>query len=173
MKYSYFLIWVWQFLKEQASLVADEITADSVKDFVSQLDEIEEDSFAEWGSRTAAEKGFSYLDETQNRIRPSSFPFRELTIRAPEVDKVFRPQVNGKANKKIEEVAVSLAGSSKLMINGVAGSFPKPAARNLFVQKEVLASLGIWQAGKVALWHGSEDQSIQWLSVLCFDRKSE
>lgn len=150
-----------KFLKEQASLVADEITADSVKDFVSQLDDIEENSLAEWGSRTAAEKGFSHLD-----------PFRELTIRAPEADKVFRPQVNGKASKKIEEVAVSLAGSSKLMINGVAGSLPKPAARNLFVQKEVLASLGIWQAGKVALWHGSEDQSIQWLSVLCFDRKN-
>lgn len=161
-----------KFLKEQASLVADEITADSVKDFVSELDVIDENFLAEWGSGMTTEKGFSCIDETENRIKRASFPFRELTIRTPEVGKFFLPRVNGKANKKIEEVAVSLAGSSKLMSNGVAGSLPKPAARNLFVQKEVLASLGIWQAAKVALWHGSEDQSIQWLSVLCFDRKN-
>lgn len=161
-----------KFLKEQASLVADEITADSVKDFVTELDEIDENLLKECGSGTALDKRFPGPDEKQNRIEPSSFPFRELTSRAPEVAKIFMPRVNGKANKKIEEGVISFAGSSKLMSNGVAGALQQPAAMNVYVQQEVLSSLGMWQAGKVALWHESEDQSIQWLSVLCFDRKN-
>eukprot|EP00250_Pteridium_aquilinum_P014465 c22008_g1_i1 orf=436-3033(+) len=158
-----------KFLKEQAALVADEITFDSVREFVSELDEVDKNLLADWGAGSAAEIGFNreLLDSG-----PSSLPFKELSIRASKVNRSFFPQVNGKANKKMEEIAVSLIGNSKLMSNCVAGSLPKSAARNILVPKDVLASLQIWQAGKVALWHGSEDQSIQWLSVLCFDRKS-
>lgn len=165
-----------KFLKEQASLVADEITADSVKDFISELSEEDKDMLADWadGSLTgkhADKKLLNYgLDEGRYRSLPS-LPFRKLSMRAPEIKRSLLTRMNGTANKKIEEMTVAAAGSSKLIVNGVAGSLLKSAANILFEQNEVLASLEVWQAGKVALWHGTEEQSIQWLSVFCFDRK--
>ena len=37
--------------------------------------------------------------------------------------------------------------------------------------KEVLPGLESWQAQKIASWHNMEGHSIQWLSVVCIDRK--
>ncbi|MCO5558382.1 hypothetical protein L7F22_011964 [Adiantum nelumboides] len=160
-----------KFLKEQATLVADEITADSVNDFMSEFCKEEKNVPADWADESPAEKHAdrkSITDEVRSSL---SVPFKNLGVRASAIKRSLITQVNGKANKKIEERAVSAAGSSNLIINGIAGPLLKPAANVGFDQNEVLASLEVWQAGKVGLWHGSEKQSVQWLSVFCFDRK--
>lgn len=168
-----------KFLKDQAALAADEITADTVKSFIFDLDEMDKKLQSDWATGLLLEEGSDWefsdssIDRANYLSSPLSIPLRDLSMRLPEGNRSFVPRVNGKTNKKVEEIAVSFTGSSNLVSNSVSGSLAKPAARNLLsMNREVLASLETWQAGRVASWHGSENQSIQWFSVLCFDRKS-
>ncbi|KAH7431778.1 hypothetical protein KP509_08G066100 [Ceratopteris richardii] len=164
-----------KFLREQATLVADEITADSVKDFLSESVEEETALLADFSSESVSEDEIDIKLEdsslnNMNHQNSMSLPFRNLIIRASELNRNLFTQVNGTANKLMKEIYASSIASTKPMINGVSAPRLKPAADILFEQ-DIAASLEMWQAGKVSLWHGTESQSIKWISIFCLDRK--
>ena len=165
-------------MKDQAALAADEITADSVRSFVFELDKMNRSSLNDGVNEIITDElsnwdflgtGFGvpkYIDT------PSATPrFKDLSSKILEGGRTFPPQINGKKNKKPDEMSPYLTVDSNLSRNAVLGSFTRPAF--LSINREVKASLENWQASKVASWQGSESQSIQWFSVFSLDRKSK
>lgn len=166
-----------KFLRDQAALSVDEITADAVDNFIYELEEMDKKLEDDWTSIILPESGFttgfaSNLGGKKRLMQPVLIASPKLSTGRLEIKTNIVPQVNGKHNKKAEEMAVKLTGSS-LVSNVVCGSLAKSATLNLLsMHGEVLTSLEKWQAGKVASWHESKNGSIQWFSVLCLDRKS-
>nr|GEX44704.1 putative GTP diphosphokinase RSH1, chloroplastic [Tanacetum cinerariifolium] len=70
------------------------------------------------------------------------------------------PKVNGKHNKHMQHVSLN---------TGI--EFGKIMLANIPMYKEVLPSLESWLAGKVASWSNLEGNSVQWLCIVCIDRK--
>lgn len=165
---------IMKFLREQATLSAAEITADTVNNFVADLedvglgdgDDVDEIDLQSSMSSTAA-------NVTKNK-RPFLDARESIVIKAMynnlhrvRNQLVPSPKVNGKPNKSITEVGLKLNGELDLPRNKDKNS--KLNITNM--DEEVLAGLEKWKAGEVAHWHGLERQSIQWFSVSCIDRK--
>lgn len=83
--------------------------------------------------------------------------------------KIQIPAVNGKHNKNMQHVSLKAKGEVLSQGNGVA----KMIHVNIPLYREVLPGLEIWQASKILSWHNLEGNSIQWLSVVCIDRKGK
>lgn len=164
-----------KFLRDQAALSADEITADTVKNFVSESEEFNNNLPDDWANVKVQDSGstlgFSY--PTYPLESPSSTSLRGFKTQTSGGSASFVPQVNGKHVKKVEEMTVNLTGSPSLPASNICGSLRKsPNLSPLSMDVEVLAGLEEWKAGRVALWHRSENRPVLWLNVLCFDRKS-
>jgi len=82
---------------------------------------------------------------------------------------VWIPKVNGKHNKHVQNENFNGKGEMLLQGNLVA----KMIQVNIPRYKEVLPGLESWQAQKIASWHNMEGHSIQWLSVVCIDRRGK
>ena len=82
---------------------------------------------------------------------------------------VWVPKVNGKHNKHVQRESFNGKGETLLQGNLVA----KMIQVNIPRYKEVLPGLESWQAQKIASWHNMEGHSIQWLSVVCIDRRGK
>ncbi|CAM6129781.1 unnamed protein product [Calypogeia fissa] len=76
--------------------------------------------------------------------------------------------VNGKHNKFLDAIFGKKAGG---YINGTARISSSTASLRMTIEDEVMAKFEAWQVGRVAMWHGSGDRSVQWLSICCVDRK--
>ncbi|XP_040364786.1 putative GTP diphosphokinase RSH1, chloroplastic isoform X2 [Rosa chinensis] len=156
----------YNFLREQAALSADEITADKVNDFVADS---EEESEAEELPSTS--KGYKALWEKMlvNVVglalpeRSSEDPFQITNGNA----RVSAPKVNGKHNKHVRHVSLKAEGELLSQGNGVA----RMLQANIPMYKEALPSLESWQASKITSWHNVEGHSILWFSVVSIDRK--
>lgn len=155
---------IMKFLREQATLSATEITVDTVNDFVADSDEeggSEELSYFSHGSKPTWEKILmNVMDNTSAaKTREDAFQVQNGSVQVPKV--------NGKHNKHVQHVSLVAKGESLSQGNGVA----KMIHANIPMYKEVLPGLESWQTSKVASWHNLEGHSIQWLCVVCIDRK--
>lgn len=165
---------IMKFLREQAALSAAEITADTVNNFVADLedvdledgDDVDEIDLQSSISSTAAnvtKNKRTFLDARESIVIKPMYsnlhPVRNQLVPSPKV--------NGKPNKSFSELGLKLNGELELPRNKDKSS--KLNMTNM--DEEVLAGLEKWKAGEVAHWHGLERRSIQWFSVSCIDRK--
>jgi GTP pyrophosphokinase len=197
-----YLIRFWlQFLKEQATLSAEELTAESVKDFVSEFSESdleyiddEQDGQSEteiFASSTTSEaqevlnsryrrallSNGSVLQEAEvlettdesipavNGTAVNGRPVNGVAVNGTAVKGIA---VNGTQSKAVGEVLDKLAG---VYINGTPRTSSSISNLRMMIDDEARAKFEAWQIGRVAMWHGSGDRSLQWLSIACVDRK--
>ncbi|XP_057508415.1 putative GTP diphosphokinase RSH1, chloroplastic [Actinidia eriantha] len=154
---------IMKFLREQAALSENEITADKVSELVTdpgENSEAEELSDYSKGSTYTWEKILMNIVET-----PSSKIIHK-DIFQPQHGSIQVPKVNGNRNKHMQHVSLTAEGEILSQGNGVA----KMMLANIPMYKEVLPSLQSWHAGKVASWHNHEGHSIHWFCVVCIDR---
>ncbi|GAA0172191.1 kinase [Lithospermum erythrorhizon] len=155
---------IMKFLREQATLSATEITADSVKEFAAKSeedDESEEVSDYSKGNKHTWEKIIkNVVNLTSSKILGEDiFPLNKGGFQVKKV--------NGKHNKHTQSMSLKGEGETLSQGNGVA----KMIYANIPIYREVLPGLESWQASKVASWHNLEGQPIQWLCVVCIDRR--
>lgn len=98
-----------------------------------------------------------------------STPERSGIVLQSKNGSVWSPKVNGKHNKHVHPV--SLKGKGEMLLQG--DHVAKMIQVNIPKYKEVLPGLESWQAQKIASWHNVEGHSIQWLSVVCIDRRGK
>ncbi|KAL3517410.1 hypothetical protein ACH5RR_019999 [Cinchona calisaya] len=150
---------IMKFLKEQAALSADEITADSVKEFAAKSEEDGELEVSDYkGTKHTWEKILrSVMEVSSRKMGGNPFQFQAGST----------PKVNGKHNKQMQHVSLKATGEVLSQGNGIA----KMIHANIPTYREVLPGLESWQASRIAFWHKNEGHSIQWFSVVCIDRK--
>ncbi|XLT61257.1 hypothetical protein HN873_017781 [Arachis hypogaea] len=154
---------IMKFLREQAARSASDITTEAVNDFVTDSEgesESEELSQGSNGCRPTWGKmfvnGVEITTPERNRVLPQS-----------KNGSVWSPKVNGKHNKHVHHV--SLNGKEQMLHEG--NNLAKIIQATVPRYKEVLPGLESWQAQKIATWHNIEGHSIQWLCVVCIDRR--
>ncbi|KAK1293354.1 hypothetical protein QJS10_CPB17g01236 [Acorus calamus] len=150
-----------KFLREQAALSATEITADAVKNFVADLDD--EDDFEKEEPQSSKESQYTWKKilaelSAMKRSHEDSLP---LKINGAT------PKINGKHNKNLQQMSLKVNGALSSQGNG----FAQLMHANIPMYKDVLPGLQSWQEEKIASWHNVGDHSIQWLSVICIDRR--
>ncbi|KAK1315922.1 hypothetical protein QJS10_CPA05g00353 [Acorus calamus] len=153
----------YNFLREQAALSATEITADAVKNFVADLDD--EDDFEKEEPESSKESHFTWKKilaelSAMKRSHEDSLP---LKINGAT------PKINGKHNKNLQQMSLKVNGALSSQGNG----FAQLMHANIPMYKDVLPGLQSWQEEKIASWHNVGDHSIQWLSVICIDRRGQ
>lgn len=153
-----------QFLKEQAAQSATQLTVDSVNEFLADSGddgEAEEVTDYSKGTHHTWEKILMNVMEmsSMKMIGEDLFQFRNGSIKVPKV--------NGKHNKQMKDVSLKSKGDTLYQGNGVA----KMIFADVPMYKEVLPGLENWRDGKVASWSDFEGHSIQWMCVVCIDRK--
>uniref|UniRef100_A0A1D1XDY1 Putative GTP diphosphokinase RSH1, chloroplastic n=1 Tax=Anthurium amnicola TaxID=1678845 RepID=A0A1D1XDY1_9ARAE len=155
---------IMKFLREQAALSAMEITADTVNNFVADV-EGESDSevslpelFRErksvWQKLIMNVPGFSSAKGCDEDL---------LHVET----KVGTPKINGKHNKSIRNLSLNINGKANLQGNNITGLI----RGNIPMYKEVLPGLESWKASKVASWHSLGVHPVQWFCVVCIDRR--
>ncbi|GMJ01328.1 RELA/SPOT homolog 1, RELA-SPOT HOMOLOG 1, RELA/SPOT HOMOLOG 1 [Hibiscus trionum] len=154
---------IMKFLREQAALSAVEITTDRVNDFLADS---EEESEMEDLSHSSRERKPLWVKILKNIVDFSS-PGRSYEDALAKNGSIWAPKVNGKHNKQVHDAALKADGDLLSLGNGAAKMIPA----NIPPHKEVLPGLESWQASKIALWHNLEGHSIQWVSVVCIDRR--
>ncbi|KAL3692288.1 hypothetical protein R1sor_005939 [Riccia sorocarpa] len=171
-----------KFLKEQAALSAAEITADSVKEFLSEFEESDVDVIDDDVGEGRLDSGS--LASSSNRTRYSSLRTDSVNGRNVvaywskgvghrEPGEPFsepKTAVNGKHNKLVEEMFGKVGRGSS---NGAALGTLKPGKPAFaLLEDNSRYVFEAWQAGRVAMWHGSGGRSLLWISIICMDRKS-
>ncbi|KAG7036656.1 putative GTP diphosphokinase RSH1, chloroplastic, partial [Cucurbita argyrosperma subsp. argyrosperma] len=150
---------IMKFLREQAALSAAEITADTITDFIADSEEeseTEEPPVISTKKKALWEKILDMVDISSTRKNiMDSFQAKD--------NKVSVPKVNGKHNHYVN-VKLKAEGDILSMGNGVARIIQT-------LYKEVLPGLDSWQTSKITSWHSLEGHSIQWLCVICIDRR--
>lgn len=154
---------IMKFLREQAALSAAEITADTVNDFIANSEvesNLEEASRHSKGGKSVWERFLMNFVEMSSSMKSPRDVFH------PQNGSTQVPKVNGKHNRQVQNVNLE---SEKPLTqgNGVA----KMKHLNIPTCKEVLPGLESWKTNKVASWHSHEGHSIQWLCVVCIDRR--
>lgn len=154
---------IMKFLREQAALSAVEITADTVNDFIANSEvesNLEEASRHSKGGKSVWERFLMNFVEMSSSMKSPRDVFH------PQNGSTQVPKVNGKHNRQVQNVNLE---SEKPLTqgNGVA----KMKHLNIPTCKEVLPGLESWKTNKVASWHSHEGHSIQWLCVVCIDRR--
>ncbi|KAK4482156.1 hypothetical protein RD792_009297 [Penstemon davidsonii] len=164
---------IMKFLREQAALSATEITADSVKEFAAEsVKEFAAESGEDSGVEEAVNysegaKQHSWVKILRNVMQMTSTNKTCEDIFQSDKVNIHTPKVNGKHNKNMQHVSLKAKGEVLSQGNGVA----KRINANIPVYREVLPGLEGWQASKVTTWQDLEGDSIQWLSIVCIDRK--
>ncbi|XP_068473759.1 putative GTP diphosphokinase RSH1, chloroplastic isoform X3 [Phaseolus vulgaris] len=153
---------IMKFLREQAARSASDITTEAVNDFVSDSEgdsESEELSKGSSGSKYPWGKTFVNGEEISTSARSETVHSKNGSV--------WTPKVNGKHNKHVQHE--SFNGKGEMLLQG--DLVAKMIQVNIPKYKEVLPGLESWQAQKIASWHNMEGHSIQWLSVVCIDRR--
>ena len=146
-------------MKEQATLCAEEITADSVHDFIADP---EKERKAQPSDILTVSKPIS--EKIESSSPPTTAEHFHLQNGGPSV-----PKVNGKHNKHVE--LSKLKEKEKLL------SWDHDLAKMIFANtarpREVLPGLESWQTSKIVAWHSLEGNSIQWLCVVSIDQRGK
>ncbi|KAF6174546.1 hypothetical protein GIB67_017129 [Kingdonia uniflora] len=155
---------IMKFLREQAALSATEITADTVNNFVA---DVEEGGESKTFLDSSKESESVIKNFFANRADFSISKLKDQEVRYAQNGRVGIPKVNGKHNKHVEHMNWEASGEMLSQGNGSA----KLIRVNIPMYREVLPGLESWQASKVASWHNLERHSIQWFCVVCIDRR--
>lgn len=147
------LNWTSQFLREQAALSAIEITADTVDNFVADLDNDDEEIPG------PSEKRSIWKRLIMNVVDSPSTKSSDGSILQVQ-NKIGTPKINGKYNKNVEKMSLKMNG--KVIPELVHSNFP--------TYKDVLPGLESWKDSRIASWHNIEGHSIQWFCVICIDK---
>jgi (p)ppGpp synthase/HD superfamily hydrolase len=160
-----------KFLKEQAALSAEEITIDTINEFIGDGngDECDDDPFSSLDScATIYTTESTFLSTSNGSYKESSSSKRKTNgavngaVNGATNGAVYRA-VNGATNGAVYR-AVNGAG------NGAGNGSSKSEVRS--IQDEARASFDAWRADRIAVWHTSGGGSVQWFSVCCHDRNS-
>ncbi|GER34695.1 Guanosine-3',5'-bis(Diphosphate) 3'-pyrophosphohydrolase [Striga asiatica] len=155
---------IMKFLREQATLSATEITADSVKELVGEFkakNEVQDVVNYSKGAKHACEQIL------RNAMQTTSSATNDEGIFRLDGGGIKFPKINGKHSKSMQNVNLKAKGEVLSQGNGVA----EMIFSNIPVYREVLPGLESWQANKIMSWHKLEGNSIQWLCIICIDRK--
>lgn len=156
--------YAYQFLREQAALAADEITADAVNDFVADLKDGTE--YEETFSKPLPNERKSIWEKII-AIAEESTSGKQKDGLLPVKSGVGLPKINGKHSKSAQKMSIKINGNPMTRDDAlnefIYGNIP--------MYKEVLPGLESWKAGKIALWHSVEGHSVKWFCVVCIDRK--
>ncbi|XP_072997784.1 putative GTP diphosphokinase RSH1, chloroplastic isoform X1 [Typha latifolia] len=155
---------IMKFLREQAALSAAEITADTVNNFVADLDD--ESTYEQMLPRMPKKERKSIWEKILN-IEDLSFANRKHRDLVHVQNTVGMPKINGKHNKNVQKMSLKVNGNSVILRDG----FAEFMHANIPTYKEVLPGLESWKAGKIAAWHNVEATSVQWFCVICIDRR--
>lgn len=145
-----------RFLEEQATLCAEEITADSVRNFIVDP---EKERKAESSDFPTVSKPIS--EKIESSSLPTTAEHFHLQNGGPSI-----PKVNGKHNKHVE--LSKLNEKEKLLSRD--HDLAKMIFANTARPREVLPGLESWQTSKIVAWHSLEGNSIQWLLVVSIDQ---
>ncbi|XP_019440743.1 PREDICTED: putative GTP diphosphokinase RSH1, chloroplastic isoform X2 [Lupinus angustifolius] len=154
---------IMKFLREQAGRSAADITTEAVNEFVTDSEgdsESEELSGGSNGFKPMRGKMFVNGVEISN-------PDKGEVILGSKNGSVWTPKINGKHNKHVRHESLKGEGDILLQRNHVAKMIQVNTPR----YKEVLPGLESWQTHKIASWQHIEGHSIQWLCVVCIDRR--
>ncbi|XP_058082017.1 putative GTP diphosphokinase RSH1, chloroplastic isoform X2 [Magnolia sinica] len=155
---------IMKFLREQAALSATEITADAVNNFVA---DIEDESESELVFSDSSKESNSMWKKILMNVAALSTMKRNNEDVLHVGNSASIPKVNGKHNKKVQQMSLKVNGEILSQGNGIA----EVIHANIPMYKEVLPGLESWQTGKVASWHNLEGRSIPWLCIICIDRR--
>ncbi|KAI3749205.1 hypothetical protein L2E82_19812 [Cichorium intybus] len=150
---------IMKFLKEQASQSAAQLTVDSVNEFLadsgddSEVEEVVTDYSK--GTHHTWEKILMNVMEMSSMKMMGADLFQVNNSGSIKV-----PKVNGKHNKNVK-------GEPLYEGNGVA----KMILADVPMYKQVLPGLDSWRDGKVSSWSDFEGHSIQWMCIVCIDRR--
>ncbi|KAI3768293.1 hypothetical protein L2E82_18849 [Cichorium intybus] len=150
---------IMKFLKEQASQSAAQLTVDSVNEFLADSGD---DSEAE-EVVTDYSKG-THL--TWEKILMNVMEMSSMKMMGADLFQVNNggsikfPKVNGKHNKHVKEEPLYEGNGFAKMILGEVPMY-----------KQVLPGLDSWRDGKVSSWSDFEGHSIQWMCIVCIDRR--
>ncbi|KAM0053937.1 putative GTP diphosphokinase [Helianthus debilis subsp. tardiflorus] len=157
---------IMKFLKEQAAQSAAELTAESVNEFL-----------ADSGDDSETEEVTDYSKGTQHTWEKILMNVMEMSSMKIIGQDIFQfkngsgikvPKVNGKHNKNMKNTSLTKSKEDPLSQgNGVA----KMIFADVPMYKEVLPGLESWRDGKVSSWSDFEGHSIQWMCVVCIDRR--
>lgn len=190
-----------QFLKDQATLSAEELTAESVKDFVSEFSESDleflDDEY-EADRRLASEILGSSSNHTASRAvlngvtrvayvsSNGSGPGKKeagefvngaasngaAAVNGAAASNGAAAAVNGKhSSRVIDEIFGKKGGGGYTNGSARSSALTTTASLRMTIEEEARAKFEAWQIGRVAMWHGTGDHSLQWLSICCVDRK--
>lgn len=151
-----------QFLREQVALSATEMTVDCLEEFAADS---EEDSKVEESVKDSEGTKNTWEKILRNVMQIAYSKTSGESIFPLDKGKDEIPKVNGKHNKNMKHVSLKAKGEVLSQGNGVA----KVILANIPV--EDLPGLEGWRAGKIISWHNLEGNSIQWLSIVCMDRR--
>ncbi|CAM8965498.1 unnamed protein product [Rhodiola kirilowii] len=150
---------IMKFLREQAALSAFEITEDSVNDFIAESeDETKQQKLTDNITKAPPQKLRSSSTDLTS-TNGALIPFLNGNVQAPKI--------NGKHSKRMQNVNLSSEGEMLLKGNGVT----RMIYSDLLKYTEVMPTVESWQTSKVMSWHNAEGHSIQWLSIICIDRR--
>lgn len=139
---------------------AEEITTNSINDFIAdyEKEEVQKET----------------LDFSRVR-RPISETIVEILLPPDNPEDLqlsngafCAPKVNGKHNKHIE-----YSNLDKGQLLSQDNDIAKLIIANTARPRVVLPELESWQTSKIVAWHSIEGNSIQWLSVVCVDRRGK
>lgn len=156
---------IMKFLREQAALSASEITEDTVKNFVADLED--ESDYEQTFSSSPARVGKSRWEKILMNVEESSSTKQKQDDLLPVQNIVGISKINGKHNKTMQKMNLKVNGNSAIRGDGFAEFLHANAA----MYKEVLPGLESWKDSKIASWHSVEGHTIQWFCVVCIDRK--
>ncbi|CAO2824366.1 unnamed protein product [Amaranthus hypochondriacus] len=150
---------IMKFLREQAALSAEEITTNSIYDFIadSEKEDVQEKPL---DFSTVSRPMSDIIFET---LSPPKTP-EELKL---PTGARAAPKVNGKHNKNVQHSN----STNKWKISSRDNDITKLIIANTARPRDVLPGLESWQTSKIAAWHSIEGSSIQWLCVVCIDRR--
>ncbi|KAK7269662.1 hypothetical protein RIF29_22396 [Crotalaria pallida] len=154
---------IMKFLREEAALFARDFPAETAGNFVTDSEGNNESKLPLDGSSSLKHLWSKMIvNETE-----MSSPGRGEIVLQSENGSIWTPKVNGKHIKHVQHVSFQGKGELLRERNHVAKiiqlSIPK--------YKEVLPNLESWLAQKISFWHKIEGHSIQWLCVVCIDRR--
>ncbi|CAD5190587.1 unnamed protein product [Musa acuminata subsp. malaccensis] len=155
---------IMKFLREQAALAATEITADTVNDFVADLKDGGE--YEQTFSRSPSNERKSIWEKMLAIAKESTSTERKHDL-LPVRNTSDLPKINGKYNKIVQKMCMKINGNPMTRDD----AFSEFIYGKIPTYKEVLPGLESWKAGKIALWHHVEGNSIMWFCVVCIDRK--
>ncbi|KAL8224820.1 hypothetical protein R6Q57_017377 [Mikania cordata] len=157
---------IMKFLKEQAAQSAIQLTVDSINEFLADFgddSEVEEVTDYSKGIHHTWEKILMNVMEmsSMKMIGGDLFQFKNGTS-------IKVPKVNGNHNKNMKNKVLT---KSKEDLLHQGNDVAKMIFADVPMGKEVLPGLESWRDGKISSWSDFEGHSIQWMCIVCIDRR--